>query len=445
MTNQVEQQIPHNLLAEKQLLGLILRKPELFDIALGMQLKKDDFDAERNRLVFQSFSEVEEIDQFTVGEWLESHPLRSGAVITTEEVGFLIDDCDLPESYLSQTIRTLHKYTLRRKALVISEKLHSCMTNPDGEDISESINGAIDELQELTLINKEVFVGLTKVAFDEMKRAESDAPLSSKTVTTGFANLDKFFPMGIEAGSLNIIGARPGQGKTALALNIVSNIAQTATLPILIFSLEMTAENLAQRVVSSFAKDSFLNIKEFGTTQWADVMKGLDSLRFDDESDKILIDTSADVTPSKIRARSKHIASLAGGLSAIFVDHMHLMRADSSYRFSNQTAEISEISRALKIMAKDLNCPVFALAQLNRQLESRQKDTAPMLSDLRGSGSIEQDADRVLLLHRKGQEETTSVKIAKNRNGRTGDTFLKFVGRQSRFWDVEDRNNGYSA
>ena len=256
-------------------------------------------------------------------------------------------------------------------------------------------------------------------------------------LATGFEDLDKL-TAGLQKSDLVIIAGRPSMGKTSLAMNIVEHAIMQSEAPSLVFSLEMPADQLVMRMLSSLARidQSRMRIGDLEEKDWDRFTAAVSQLR-----DKPLhIDDSAALTPNEIRARARRVARQHKGLGLIVVDYLQLMRG--SGQPENRTTEISEISRSLKALAKEMGCPVVAAAQLNRALESRT-NKRPIMADLRESGAIEQDADVILFIYRDEvyDEETedkgiAEINIGKQRNGPIGTVRLAYLGHLTRFEDL---------
>ncbi|CAB4823850.1 unannotated protein [freshwater metagenome] len=253
---------------------------------------------------------------------------------------------------------------------------------------------------------------------------------------TGFPDLDELLN-GLQPSTLNIIGARPSMGKTALALCMAINVAKNSKLPVLFFSLEMGHFELAQRVLSIEAKVDSKKLRTGNLDQpdWTKVSGALGRLEVD-----LLIDENPNVTVMEIRAKARRLKAKAGQIGLIVVDYLQLMSGTGA---ENRQLEISEISRGLKILARELECPIVALSQLSRSLESRQ-DKRPMLADLRESGSIEQDADVVMFVyrdevynHETQDKAMAEIIIGKHRAGPTGSVRLVFLKEYTKFESAE--------
>jgi len=278
----------------------------------------------------------------------------------------------------------------------------------------------------------------------EMLQSDAD---SYKGIPTGFKRLDRI-TNGLQAGALIVLAARPGMGKTSLAMNLVENASLRAGKTCAVFSLEMPRQEIVQRLVCSYANVSMRNALsgELSAKEWKKLMLAGDQLK----KSNIYIDDSSRVTPAEILSKCRRLKTTAGSLDLIMIDYIQLMSSgDPKYGGSeNRTQEVAAITRELKIMAKELSVPVIALSQL-RRIQSKE----PQLSDLRESGAIEQDADIVMFISRPEaiatKEEIESGKIvkgaaelilAKHRAGEQGRVALKFIGEYTKFVDVDEQN-----
>ena len=264
----------------------------------------------------------------------------------------------------------------------------------------------------------------------------SENPNDITGVPTGFYDLDKN-TSGLQPGDLIILAARPSMGKTALAINIAEHVALHEGLPVAVFSMEMGASQLAVRIVGSIGRidQGHLRTGKLTDEEWPRLTEAIEKLR----NISLHIDETAGLTASELRANARRLARQCGKLGLIVVDYLQLMSGSSSDN-ENRATELGEISRGLKMLAKELGCPVIALSQLNRSVEQRP-DKRPMMSDLRESGAIEQDADIIMFIYRDEyyNKETTKepgvaeIIIAKQRNGPTGTVKLAFQRHLTRF------------
>ena len=264
----------------------------------------------------------------------------------------------------------------------------------------------------------------------------ADNPNDITGVPTGFIDLDRM-TAGLQAGDLVVLAARPSMGKTAFAINIAEHVALEAGLPVAVFSMEMGAAQLAVRIVGSIGRidQSHLRTGRLTDEEWPRLTEAIERLR----TVSLHIDETPGLTPSELRASARRLARQQGKLGLIVVDYLQLMTGSVS-EGENRATELGEISRGLKALAKELQCPVLALSQLNRSVEQRT-DKRPMMSDLRESGAIEQDADIIMFIYRddyynkeKSPEPgVAEIIIGKQRNGPTGTVKLTFVKPLTRF------------
>ena len=286
---------------------------------------------------------------------------------------------------------------------------------------------------------KQGFQSLDTLVVDLLDRVQemADNPMDVTGVPTGFADLDRM-TSGLQAGDLVVLAARPSMGKTSFAVNIAEHVALHEQLPVAIFSMEMGAAQLAVRIVGSIGRINQGNLRTGKLTdeEWSRLSEAIESLR----QVSLHIDETPGLTPSELRANARRLARSCGKLGLIVVDYLQLMSGSGSGTSGdNRATELGEISRGLKMLAKELQCPVIALSQLNRSVEQRT-DKRPMMSDLRESGAIEQDADIIMFIYRddyynKDSKEpnVAEVIIGKQRNGPTGTVKLYFQKNQTRF------------
>jgi replicative DNA helicase len=294
---------------------------------------------------------------------------------------------------------------------------------------------------------KQGFQNMDQLAVILMDRVNqmADSPNDITGVPSGFVDFDKM-TSGMQAGDLIVLAARPSMGKTALAINIAEHVALNEGLPVAVFSMEMGASQLAIRIVGSIGRidQQRLRTGKLNQEEWPRLTEAIEKLR----NVSLHIDETPSLTPMELRANARRLARTCGKLGLIVVDYLQLMSGNtSSNNGDNRATEIGEISRGLKMLAKELQCPVIALSQLNRSVETRT-DKRPMMSDLRESGAIEQDADVIMFIYRddyynKDSKEpgVAEIIIGKHRNGPTGTVKLAFLKPLTRF---ESLASGYS-
>jgi replicative DNA helicase len=273
----------------------------------------------------------------------------------------------------------------------------------------------------------------------------ADNPNDVTGVPTGFYDLDRM-TAGFQAGDLIVLAARPSMGKTALAINIAEHVALNEGLPVAVFSMEMGAAQLAVRIVGSIGRidQSHLRTGKLTDEEWPRLTEAIERLR----TISLHIDETAGLTSSELRANARRLSRQCGKLGLIVVDYLQLM-SGSTNDGENRATELGEISRGLKMLAKELQCPLIALSQLNRSVEQRP-DKRPMMSDLRESGAIEQDADIIMFIYRDEyytkdackEPGVAEVIIAKQRNGPTGTVKLAFLRQITKFESLASGGSG---
>ncbi|MFA5035220.1 MAG: replicative DNA helicase [Candidatus Margulisiibacteriota bacterium] len=438
---------PQNLTAEQSVLGsMLLDKNAVFRAAES--LTPDSFYRDAHRYIFEAilvlFDKGEPVDLVTVTETLR----KSGKL---DAVGGSIYIADLINSvptaanidHYSKIVE--EKYILRRLIESGTNMVADAFSDP--QHIDDVLDNAEKMIFDIAMRHsREGFHKIDAVIKNVLDKIDSlyGKNQSITGVPTGYADLDNM-TAGFQNSELIIIAARPSVGKTAFALNIAQDVAIRSKVPVAIFSLEMSKESLAQRMLCAEAEIEQQKLKTatLSDTGWKKLTRALGRL----SEAPIFIDDSASMSSTEIRAKARRL-KLERGLGLIIIDYLQLMRGNKS-RVENRVQEISEIARSLKVMARELECPVIALSQLSRAVEQRP-DRIPRLSDLRESGEIEQTADLVMFIHRDDyynpQSERGNIAeiiIAKQRNGPVGQVELvfrkeiaKFASKESRYEEV---------
>jgi replicative DNA helicase len=328
-----------------------------------------------------------------------------------------------------------------RKLVAASDEIATAAFNPQGRPVAKILDEAeqkIFHIGEEGSRMKEGFQSMDRLVVDLLDRVQemADNPNDVTGVPTGFIDLDRM-TAGLQAGDLIVLAARPSMGKTAFAINIAEHVALNEGLPVAVFSMEMGASQLAVRIVGSIGRinQSHLRTGKLTDEEWPRLTEAIERLR----NVSLHIDETPGLTPSELRANARRLARQCGKLGLIVVDYLQLMSGSSSDG-DNRATELGEISRGLKMLAKELQCPVIALSQLNRSVEQRT-DKRPMMSDLRESGAIEQDADIIMFIYRDEYYTKDACKepgvaeiiIGKQRNGPTGVVKLAFLNMLTRF------------
>lgn len=437
--------MPQNLEAEMSVLGVtFLTKDALNKVC--EELTSDMFYSEANRHIFDAIKSLYEnkipIDVTTLKEELDKKKLLN-AVGGVEYIMEVIDSVATPSNidYYIKIVK--EKATVRNLIDTCSDIVTSAYD--DEENVTELLDNA--EKQVLNVVKARQaseFMSISTVlrnAQEQLEQlAENHRPITG--IETGFIRLDKI-TAGLHAGELIIIAARPGMGKTAFALNIASHAGRTTDKAVAVFNLEMAAEQLVNRMISSVGSiDGYkLQTGNMQPNDWKRYNEAVSQLA----ETNIYIEDNAGITAQEIRAKCRRLASTEKGLGLVIIDYLQLVTSGGRHVESRQV-EVSEISRSLKTMAMELKVPVIALAQLSRSAEKRENNQ-PMLADLRESGSIEQDADMVLFINRKdyfqakteaGSDNVVPAEliIAKHRKGATGKIDLQFELNLSNFKNV---------
>lgn len=437
--------LPHDLVAEQSVLGAVFITPETI-ISLADELVPDDFYKPANKIVFKTmlslFKKGEPIDATTMVSALTNQ----GQIKEIGGINYVVELVNsTPTSKNVEHYAKLvkEKATLRR---VIADLLDSLSSAYQG-DVSISDIIAQTEKSMLDISNQNTGTGFRNVAdildtHMQMVETRSQTDGVVTGLSTGFVGLDKI-TTGLHEDNLIILAARPAMGKTALAMNIAQYIAVKEKKPVAIFSLEMGAENLIERMLASegMVEGYHLKTGNLSVEEWSRLVHAQGNLY----DAPIFVDDTAGIRISEIRSKARKLAQEMGGLGVIIIDYLQLITGSKG---ENRQQVVSEISRELKILAKDLKVPVIALSQLSRAVEQRQ-DKRPMLADLRESGSIEQDADIVAFLYREAyyQKEqadsqesnnVTELILEKNRHGSLGTVKLYFHKEYTKFSSVEE-------
>ena len=437
--------LPHDPVAEQSVLGSIFISPNSI-ISIADELVPDDFYKPANKIVFKTMLSLlvkgEPIDATT----MVSSLTNQGDISKIGGINYVVELVNsTPTSKNVEHYAKLvkEKATLRKVIADLSDSLSSAYQG----DVSIGDIIAKTEKSMLNISNQNTGSGFRNVADildTHMQIVESRSQTDGFVtgLSTGFAGLDKI-TTGLHEDNLIILAARPAMGKTALALNIAKHVAVNENKPAVIFSLEMGAEDLIERMVASEGMVPAYHLKtgNLSTDEWRRLVQAQSNLY----NAPIFVNDTAGIRISEIRSNARKLAQEMGGLGIIIIDYLQLITGSKG---ENRQQIVSEISRELKILAKDFKVPVIALSQLSRAVEQRQ-EKRPMLSDLRESGSIEQDADIVAFLYREAyyQKEhadsqevnnVTELILEKNRHGSLGTVKLYFHKEYTKFSSVEE-------
>lgn len=435
---------PHDLVAEQSVLGAVFISPETMT-SLADELTPEDFYKPANKIVFKTMLSLLEKGEPIDATTMVSALTNQGDISNIGGINYVVELVNsTPTSknvdHYAKLVK--EKATLRKVIADLSDSLSSAYQG----DVSIGEIIAKTEKSLLDISNQNAGTGFRNVA-DILDTHMQIVETRSQTdgfvtgLSTGFIELDKI-TTGLHEGNLIILAARPAMGKTALALNIAKYVATKERKPAVIFSLEMGAEELIERMLASEGMVPAYHLKtgNLSTDEWKRLVQAQNN--FYDAP--IFVDDTAGIRISEIRSNARKLAQEIGGLGVIIIDYLQLI---TGAKGENRQQIVSEISRELKILAKDLKVPVIALSQLSRAVEQRQ-DKRPMLADLRESGSIEQDADIVAFLYRDAyyQKEqgdsqeannVTELILEKNRHGSLGTVKLYFHKEYTKFSSVD--------
>jgi replicative DNA helicase len=433
---------PHSVEAEQSLLGGLLIDNEALD-KISDVITSVDFYRHDHRLIFQHIMKVVEAKQpadiVTVGESLE----KNAELVTVGGLAYLgLLSENTPTSANIRGYATIvRERSIMRSLVQVGSDIAESAYLPQGRDAQQLLDESEAKIFKIAESGKRENIGfediqhlLPDVIKDVEKRMENGSDVTG--VASGFTDLDKM-TSGLQPGDLIIIAGRPSMGKTSLALNIAENVAIEKKLPVAVFSMEMASNQLTTRLIGSVGKvdQHKMRTGQLDDDDWDKLTDALGELN----EAPIHIDEGSALNSFEVRARARRLQRQAGQLGLIVVDYIQLMAAPGGRQSENRATEISEISRSLKALAKELNVPVVALSQLNRSLEQRP-DKRPVMSDLRESGAIEQDADVILFIYRdevynpeSADKGLAEIIVAKQRNGPIGRVKLTFLGQYTRF------------
>ena len=441
-------QLPHSVEAEQAVLGSMLIDPRCVSEVID-KLRPDDFYIRQNKEIYETiysmFNYSLTIDPVTVLENMK----QNGYYDENQSRGYILQlmDTTPTAANVGEYIEIIKDKTLLRRVAEAAGDLTAMIQEgaATGQDILEAAEQRVYAIRQGRAARG--LIPISEVIIDVYDRLEELAASDSAIpgLSTGLRDLDRAIS-GLNNSDLILLAARPGMGKTSMALNILLDAGKKSGKKVAFFSLEMSREQLALRLISSecFVDNKKLVTGKLSDEDWESVAAAADSLN----RSTILIDDDSSITVADILAKCRRVEDL--GL--IVIDYLQLMQSaggKNNARGENRQQIVSDISRSLKIMAKDLNVPVLCLSQLSRANESRQ-DKRPMLSDLRESGAIEQDADIVLFLYREGYYNADTENpnlaeciIAKNRHGETGKVELQWTPEFTTFTDMEWRREEY--
>ncbi len=437
---------PHSVEAEQSVLGGILLDTSAWDKVADL-LSESDFYRHEHRLIWRHIGRLTEraqpVDVITVAESLESNA-------ELEKAGGLVYLGTLAQNVPSAAnirryAEIVRERAIMRKLVEVGSEIATSAYNPGGRSAGQLLDEAesrVLEINEEGERGAQGFIPIPPLLTQVVERIETlygrDNASDVTGIATGFADLDRM-TSGLQPGDLIIVAGRPSMGKTAFSINIAENVALDSNKPVAIFSMEMGGAQLAMRMIGSVGRLNQHNLRtgRLEDDDWSRMTHALGQLN----DAPIFIDETPGLNALELRSRARRLHRQNNGLGLVVIDYIQLMSSPAGKGSENRATEISEISRSLKSLAKELHVPVIALSQLNRSLEQRP-NKRPVMSDLRESGAIEQDADLILFIYRdevynpdgenKGKAE---IIIGKQRNGPIGMVPMVFRGEYTRFED----------
>lgn len=445
---------PHSIEAEQSLLGGLMLDNASWDQVVDM-VGDDDFYRRDHRLIFQAVRDLAEesspFDVVTLSEWLQKRNQldQAGGLAY---LGMLANNTPSAANIKAYAEIVRERSVLRQLIHVGTEISNSAFVTEGrkSEELLDNAERLVFEIAEQGARGKGGFAAIKDVLTDVVDRIDElfqqDNPLTG--IPTGFTDFDDK-TSGLQKGDLIIVAGRPSMGKTTFAMNIAEHAVIKTEKPVAVFSMEMPAAQLAMRMLSSLGRIDQHKVRtgKLDDEDWPRLTSAVGLLA----EKPLFIDDTPAMSPNELRARCRRLTREHGQLGLVLIDYLQLMQVPGNKE--NRTAEISEISRSLKSLAKELHVPVIALSQLNRGLEQRP-NKRPVMSDLRESGAIEQDADVIVFIYRdevynedSPDKGTAEIIIGKQRNGPIGTTRLTFLGKYTRFENfISDNysNEGYA-
>ena len=433
---------PHNLEAEESLLGAMLLSRDAITVAVEIGVTASDFYKPAHTHVFDAvlslYGQGEPIDPVTVAEELRRADLLDA--LGGRQTLLRLQAATPASANAAHYAKIVNELALLRRLIGVAGDIAE-MGYDDSQDVQETVDRAESLVFEVA--ERRVSDSMIKMADALQNTLDELEALYASTgeitgVPTGYSDLDRLL-LGLQPSNLVVVAARPGAGKTSFALGAAANVAMVSRRPVLFFSMEMGTLELTKRLLAGEARVDARRLQTGNIPEqdWTKLSHAVGRLA----EAPLFIDDNPHCTVMEMRAKSRRTKARHGDLGLVVVDYLQLM-TPMGKRAENRQVEVAEISRGLKILARELNCPVMACSQLNRQLEYRQ-DKRPMLADLRESGSLEQDADVVAFIYRDDiynpdseQRGTAEIIVSKHRNGPTGTTRLAFVDRLTKFADM---------
>lgn len=420
----------HAVEIERSVLNTLMNVPAAYDSVSG--LGEHLFFADRHKEIFTAIQEIKLLghhaDVALVADHLEKRKANTDTLLELMRGGY-------HSAVIADHVAKLAELSVRRAAQqALRIAIHAIEDQPD-QSAQLVVNNAVDALITANLQGDSKKAVTAKTATQDLLQSLSDASGESTGHATGFVELDHMIG-GLESGQLAVVAARPSMGKTAFAVNVVTHIAKTTQKPAVLFSLEMETRSITRRIVAAEAGVSVgaLKSRQLDERDWMRLTPAIATMN----TLPLVIDDRSALTVADIRTQANKTRREMGELSCIMIDYLQIMGGLGS---ENRVVTIGQVTSSLKALGKELGCPVIVLSQLSRKVEER-KDKRPMMSDLRESGTIEQDADLIMFLYRDEYYDKNSkqaglaeVIVAKQRDGVTGTAVLGFEGQYSRFYN----------
>lgn len=440
---------PQSVISEQAILGGLMVDNSALDSLVDV-LRPEDFYRRDHRLIYEEIAKLIQgshpADYLTVYESLKTAGVENdvgGLPYLTELV-----NSSPSAANIRRYAEIVHDKSILRQLISVGDRIVTNALAPEGRETRAILDEAEKEVLAINERNsngQRGFQPLATLVRDVSARVIELYHNSTNNevtgVSSGYRNLDNV-TAGLQRGDLIIIAGRPSMGKTSFALNIAENVGIAQELPVAVFSMEMGADQLAQRMISSVGRIDAQKLRKgrLSDEDWDNFTAALHRL----EEKPIFIDDTPGLTITELSSRARRLVNQAGPLGLIVVDYLQLMSGQSRNGQDNRAQELSEISRGLKSLAKELGVPVIALSQLNRSVDSRQ-DRRPVMSDLRESGAIEQDADVIMFIYRDvvynkdtPDKNLAEIIVAKQRNGPIGTLRMTFLGGNTRFEPSSD-------
>lgn len=430
---------PHSIEAEQAVLGGLMLETEAWDKVADI-IGEQDLYRQDHRRIFNCISELhnqsQPVDVVTVSEWLENNN-ELDSIGGLSYLGSLANNTPSAAN-IQAYAKIVRERSILRQLIHVGNEIGESAFNPEGRDTAQLLDRAeqlVFEIAEQGTRGQRGFLPIKDLLVDVVDRIDALSNLKTPItgIPTGYSDFDKL-TSGLQNSDVIVLAGRPSMGKTALAMNIAEEAAIKSKIPVAIFSMEMAAEQLVMRMLSSLGRVDQHKVRtgKLDDDDWPRLTSAMNIL----SEAPLFIDDTPALSPTELRARARRLKR-EHGLGMIVIDYLQLMHVPVTKE--NRATEISEISRALKTLAKELNVPVLALSQLNRSLEQRP-NKRPVMSDLRESGAIEQDADVIVFIYRdevynkdSPEKGIAEIIVAKQRNGPIDTVQLTFLGQYTRF------------